>query len=70
MLSVLDRASQDNEFLAKLAENPAEALKEYQLSEEDKAAIISGDIRKIESWTGKLDNRLKQWLIAKLSQEK
>jgi len=70
VLSILDRASQDNEFLTRLAGNPAEALKEYQLSDEEKAAIISGDVRKIESWVGKLDNRLKQWLIARLSQEK
>jgi len=70
VLSVLDRASQDNEFFAKLAENPAEALKEYKLSDEEKAAIMSGDVRKIESWVGKLDNRLKEWLIARLSQEK
>ena len=70
VLSVLDRASQDNEFFAKLAENPAEALKEYKLSDEEKAAIMSGDVRKIESWVGKLDNRLKKWLIARLSQEK
>jgi hypothetical protein len=33
-------------------------------------AIASGDIRKIESWVGKLDDRLKKWLIARLAQEK
>jgi len=70
VLAVLDRAAQDNAFLAKLAENPAEALKEYDLTPEEKAAIASGDIRKIESWVGKLDERLRKWLIARLQQEK
>jgi len=70
VLAVLDRAAQDNAFLAKLAENPAEALKEYNLTPEEKAAIASGDIRKIESWVGKLDERLRKWLIARLQQEK
>jgi formate dehydrogenase alpha subunit len=70
VLAVLDRASQDNAFLSRLAENPAEALKEYDLTDEEKMAIASGDIRKIESWVGKLDDRLKKWLIARLAQEK
>ncbi len=70
VLAVLDRAAQDNAFFARLAENPAEALKEYELTAEEEAAIASGDIRKIESWFGKLDDRLKKWLIARLSQEK
>ena len=70
VLAVLDRAAQDNAFLARLAENPAEALKEYELTTEERAAIASGDIRKIESWVGKLDERLKTWLILRLSQEK
>jgi formate dehydrogenase alpha subunit len=70
VLAVLDRATQDNNFLARLAENPAEALKEYDLTPEERVAIASGDIRKIESWVGKLDERLKKWLVARLAQEK
>ncbi len=70
VLAVLDRAAQDNAFFARLAENPAEALKEYELTPEEEAAIASGDIQKIESWFGKLDDRLKKWLVARLSQEK
>ena len=53
-----------------LPRTPAEALKEYDLTPEEKMAIASGDIRKIESWVGKLDERLKKWLIARLAQEK
>jgi predicted molibdopterin-dependent oxidoreductase YjgC len=70
VLSVLDRASRDNHFLARLAQNPSEALKEYELTDEEKAALASGDISKIESWVGKLDERLKTWLILRLSQER
>ena len=53
-----------------MAENPAEALKEYDLTAEEKAALMSGDIRKVESWLGKLDERLRTWLMLRLSQEK
>jgi len=69
VLAVLDRAAQDNEFFARLAANPVEALKEYDLTAEEKAAILSGDVRRIEKWAGKLDERLKTWLVARLQQE-
>jgi predicted molibdopterin-dependent oxidoreductase YjgC len=67
VLAVLDRAAQDNAFLARLAENPAEVLKEYELTAEEKAALMSGNIRKVESWLSKLDERLKTWLVSRLS---
>jgi hypothetical protein len=59
LLAVLKRAANESEFLARLAENPQEALKEYySLTTEERAALASGDIRKIESWVGKLDKEL------------
>ncbi len=70
VLTVLDRAAADNAFFSRLAENPHEALREYDLTAEERAAIATGDINRIESWTGKLDERLKKWLIARLQQEK
>ncbi|MDY7019664.1 MAG: molybdopterin dinucleotide binding domain-containing protein [Chloroflexota bacterium] len=70
VLAVLDKAALDNVFLARLAENPTEALKDYDLTKEERAALASGDIRKIESWLGKLDERLRTWLMLRLSQEK
>ena len=70
VLAVLDRAAGDNAFFAQLANNPQMALRDYNLTLEEKAALASGDIKKIESWVGKLDERLKTWLIARLSQEK
>ena len=71
LLTVLKRAATESEFLARLAENPQEALKEYySLTAEERAALASGDIRKIESWVGKLDKELATWLWCRLSQEK
>ena len=71
LLAVLKRAASESEFLARLAEDPHEALKEYySLTAEERAALASGDIRKIESWVGKLDKELATWLWCRLSQEK
>jgi hypothetical protein len=71
VLSVLARAADEPEFMARLADNSHEALKEYYtLTQEEKAALASGDIQKIESWVGKLDKRLSTWLLYRLSQEK
>ena len=71
LLAVLRRAANESEFLARLAENPHEALREYySLTAEEKAALASGDIRKIEAWVGKLDKELATWLWCRLSQEK
>jgi hypothetical protein len=71
VLSVLARAADEPDFMARMAEDPHEALKEYYtLTQEEKAALASGDIQKIESWVGKLDKRLSTWLWYRLSQEK
>jgi len=70
LLSVLGRARDDSGFLAKLAENPAETLKGCNLTSEEQAALTSGDIQWIESKLGTLDEPLRTWLTARLSQEK
>jgi len=71
ILAVLARAADDTGFLARMAEDPAEALQEYYtLTSEEKAALASGDIKAIEGWVGKLDKRLATWLWCRLSQEK
>ena len=71
ILAMLARAAEDSEFLAQLADNPTEALSEYYtLTQEELAALVSGDIKKIESWVGKLDKRHATWLWCRLSQEK
>jgi hypothetical protein len=71
VLEVLERAAEESDFLARMADNPDEALAEYYtLTSEEKAALASGDINKIEAWVGKLDERLATWLWCRLSQEK
>ena len=71
ILAVLARAADDSQFLARLADDPAKALREYYtLTPEEIAALASGDIKKIESWLGKLDKRHATWLWCRLSQEK
>jgi len=71
ILAILARAADDKEFLARLADNPSEALSEYYtLTHEELAALASGDIRKIEEWVGKLDKRQATWLWLRLAQEK
>ncbi len=71
VLSVLARASDEPDFMTRLADDPHGTLKEYYtLTQEEKAALASGDIRKIESWVGKLDKRLSTWLLFRLSQER
>ena len=62
---------QKQKFLARLAENPTEALAEYYILEpEEVAALVSGDIKKIEGWLGKLDQKHATWLWCRLCQEK
>jgi len=70
LLAVLSKAKDDSNFMARLGENPDEALKHYDLTSEERAALSSGDIRWIESKLGTLDEPLRTWLTARLAQEK
>jgi len=70
LLEVLSKAKDDSTFLTKLAENSAEALDGYDLTSEERAALASGDIRWIESKLGVLEEPLRSWLNARLTQEK
>jgi len=70
VLTVLGKARDDADFLARLSEDPEKALEDYDLTSEEKAALASGDIRWIESKLGTLDEPLRTWLTARLAQEK
>jgi len=70
ILSVLERAASDTMFVAELSDDPEHALRGYGLTSEEKAAVSSGDIRRIESWIGDLEPKHKKWLWARLQQEK
>jgi formylmethanofuran dehydrogenase subunit D len=69
ILAVLERAAEDNAFLSALAENPAGALKSYDLTPEHRAALVAGDISSIEKWIGPLEERLQVWLKERLAKE-
>lgn len=70
ILEILGRAADDHKFLARLADNPANVLKDYDLTSEEWAAVASGDVKRIEAWCGKLDKRLSTWINCRLQQEK
>lgn len=70
MLAALYRASQESDFLGRLLVGPDEALLDYPLADEEKAAIARGDIEELESYVGKLDERLRSWLAERQYQEK
>lgn len=69
ILRVLDRAASDDHFIAQLTYHGDEALQNYDLTNEEKAALLSGDIGWIEARVGKLDARLRTWLDCRLQQE-
>ena len=69
ILSVLDRAAVDDSFVADLAHRGSAALAAYDLTMEEKAALLSGDIRWIEANVGKLDTKQRVWLDLRLHQE-
>ena len=59
---VLERASLEDKFIAQLTEHGSKALEGYELTCEEKAALISGDIQWIENHLGKLSASQKVWL--------
>ena len=66
---VLERAADDNNFIAELTYRGAKALEGYKLTLQAKAALLSGDIRWIEARLGKLNAHLRTWLDCRLAQE-
>ena len=59
VLTVLERAAEDTSFFSQLTQDYATALKEYELTSEERVALATGDVRWIESHIGdKVDQRL------------
>lgn len=69
MIKVLERAANDDGFIAQLTYEGSKALQGYNLTLEERAALLSGDIRWIEAKVGKLNDRLSTWLWCRLQQE-
>ncbi len=69
VLRVLERAADDPAFIAQLTDQGSEALQDYHLTMQAKAALVSGDVNWIQGHVGKLDERLMTWLRCRLGQE-
>lgn len=57
ILRVLDRAARDPGFIAEIADRGSAALSEYRLALDEKAALVSGDMRWIQARVGGLTGR-------------
>jgi hypothetical protein len=58
ILRVLERAAHDPDFISDIADRGSRALRDYRLTLEEQAALVSGDIRWVEEHVGKLtDNQ-------------
>jgi len=70
IIAVLSRAAEDREFVARLSDLGSDALREYDLSTEEKAALVSGNVRWLRKHLGVLDDKYKVWLECRLQQER
>ena len=70
ILEILDRAHSDRRFFSRLWEDGSKALDDYELTNEEKAAIVSGDQRWIEAHVGKLSKDQKTWIDCRLQMER
>jgi DNA-binding NtrC family response regulator len=69
ILSILERAAADSDFVYKLLHRWADALEEYDLTGPEKLALLTGDIEWIEKQVGPLTDKQKRWLQRPLSAE-
>jgi len=67
--NVLNRTAEDEAFWMELMENGSEALQEYNLSSEAKAAIISGDLKWINERVGELTQKQLMFIFKRLERE-
>ncbi len=69
IVTVLERAATDGEFIAELLYHGADALEGYDLTGPEKLAVLTGDIEWIEKHTGPLTPVQRKWLEQRLSAE-
>lgn len=60
--AIANRVGADDAFLADLNEFPWFALDDYNLTQEEKCALISGNVDWIEAHIGKLDQQVRMRL--------
>jgi len=66
---VLNRTAEDAEFWKDLMENGSNALEDYALSMEAKAAIVSGDLKWINENVGELTQKQLMFIYKRLERE-
>ena len=69
VFKVLNRTCEDQKFWNSLMRNGSDALWEYTLSDEAKAAITSGDLRWINKHVGELTQKQLQFVFSRLERE-
>ena len=62
VISVLERAASDSEFIANLLYHGADALEDYDLTGPEKLALLTGDIEWVEDSIGPLTSTQRRWL--------
>ncbi len=67
MITILERAASDSEFIAQLLYEGADALQGYDLTGPEKLALLTGDIEWIEKHIGPLKPNQKLWLEQRIS---
>jgi len=68
--AVLAKAGGDDTFFKRLAKEPDEILKGYDLNPEERAALTSGDIEWLESRVGAIGDPLGTWVALRLASNK
>ena len=69
VIQVLNRSAEDADFWTDLMEIGSEALKNYELSGEAKAAIVSGDLKWINENVGELTQKQLMFIYKRLERE-
>jgi DNA-binding response OmpR family regulator len=70
VIRVLERASHEQQFWFELMNKGSKALQGYQLSDEAKAAIVSGDLNWILKHIGQLNRQQLAWIRGRLQLER
>jgi len=68
--AMLAKAGGDENFFIRLAQEPDEVLKDYDLNPEERAALSSGDIGWLEAGVSALEDPLGAWAALRLSSKK
>lgn len=69
VLNVLDRAAVDLRFVVQMTYDGSEALAGYQLDQEERTALLNGDIKWLEAHVGELNGWMSAWTRGPLQQQ-